>query len=397
MPEALAPPPLDVVAVVDNTNPDNMFQVLALMSQKDFNLLGVVVTGRAASDRRDAKLLETSKEESEFRTILNAVRMRNFMDIVRPNHSIPVWAGTPAPETIVPHSVHVDELEFNDLQDGQLEAIQASSLRSARQLGALGLAGNITTAKKYLASDAIGKFVLMVGGPMTDVAKLLRDPSIADKITEIHTQFGMCGFGEQKLMEFDGETPRGKRQFNVACDVRAAHEVLMRFPGDIYLYPSDVTRVDKIGFKDGDELRSFLQSRHRQPGVKRMADIYDFAFNHMIKPRGEHEKIWIHDFAPVAGGLNSRRHRPKASRHATGIRRGPYHVREIVINNVPHKERERTQFGEIHARYLRGTPPQTHRRFVAYRVHPVLYKRALKDLTRGPGPLSSKRQQTDAS
>ena len=368
---------LPALAVVDNTNPDNMFQVLTLMSGY-FDLLGVVVTGRAASSSREAELDDISLEESEFRTILNAVRMRNFMDEAVPEHGIPVFAGTPAPRTIVPHRVHVDELDFGDLYGDQLESIRMARLGDVRALGALGLAGNIETARSYLEGDQAGSFVMVVGGPMTDVRTLLQSDVINDKTSEIHTQFGMCGFGEQKLMEF-GETPRGKRQFNVACDPDAARDVLMNFPRAVHLYPSDVTRVNAIGFADADELSRFLPDT---PGARRMVQIYDFAFREMIQPRGPHEKIWIHDVAPAIGALDLAAHHRQPTGRDVEFIRGPYTERAVHVRHVPHQPHERDHFGEIWLSFIEDNTevPQTGGRFVADSVDPSLYKQAIYDL-----------------
>lgn len=366
------------LAVVDNTNPDNMFQVLTLMSPHT-DLLGVVVTGRAAADSRDACLRDVSPVESEFRTILNAVRMRNFMDAAKPGHDVPVFAGNWAPETLVPHSVHVDELDFGDLYDGQLETIRWAKLRRLNTLGCLGLSGNLKRAAAYLASDEVSEFAMVVGGPMTDVAKLLQHGAVREKTTEVHTQFGMCGFGERKLMEF-GDTPRGKRQFNVACDVRAAHRVLTKFPGDIHLYPSDVTRVDAIGFNGAGELAAALPDNR---ATRRMVEIYDFAFREMIAPRGPHEKIWLHDAAPAIGYLDMPQHRRAATGRAVEQVRGPYTERPVHIRHVPHREKERKQFGEIWLSFIEDPTeiPDTHRRYVADSVDPAKYRQAIHDLT----------------
>lgn len=376
-PQLEAPAPLPVWAVVDNTNPDNMFQILTLMSPY-FDLEGVVVTGRAAATDRNAALEDISTQESVFRTVLNTVRMRNFMQVVAPGNSIPVFAGTPAPETIVPHSVHVDELDFNDLLGRQLEVIRHTRLLDLSKLGALGLAGNIESAVSHAKSDEVGDFVMVVGGPMTDVHKMLNHGLIAEKTLEIHTQFGMCGFGEHKLMEF-GDRPRGMRQFNVACDVWAAEGVLMGFRKPIHLYPSDVTRVNSIGFANAQELASFLPNN---PGTRRMTEIYDFAFRNMIQPRGPHEMIWLHDVAPAIGALSLDAHRREGTGRAFELIRGPYTERAVDIRYVPHEPYERKHFGEIWLSFIEDPRdmPATHQRLVADNVDPVKYRQALYDL-----------------
>jgi hypothetical protein len=341
---------LPVVGLVDNVDPDNAAQILALMSSY-FDLKGVVVTGRAANDDRTAALSEISEDDSEFRTTLNAVRMLNFMDAAKPGHGIPVFTGTAAPRALVPHRLHVDELAFNDLEPGQLGAIKK------KHLGRLGLAGDLEGAQHFLGGDDVGEVSLIVGGPMTDVAKLLRIPAVEERAKDIFAQFGMFGFGEQQLMDF-GDTPRGKRQFNVACDPDAAHEVLTGFQRPIHLYPTDVTRVDAIGFRDSDALRDFLPD---SAGARVLSNLYDAGYALMIKPR--RELIYIHDIAPALGALG-----------LSAVLVNPYHERMVQILAVPHTSSEESRFGEIDIAYAGEAETNRH---VADHVDPSKYLDAL--------------------
>jgi inosine-uridine nucleoside N-ribohydrolase len=349
-----------VVGIVDNVDPDNPAQILALMSEP-FDLKGVVVTGRAANHNPHAATTEVSRDDSLYRTLLNAVRMRNFMDDAQEGHEIPVFVGTPAPRTIVPHKVHIDELEFEDLRPNQLAMIKESH-GNGRYLPELGLAGNIIGAKQFLNNEVFGQFDMVVGGPMTDTARLLRDPEVANKTRAIYAQFGMFGFGEQMLMEF-GDSPRGRRQFNVACDPEAAHDVLTTFRGDVHLYPTDVTRVDAIGFDDPGAISDFLPATD---GTKSLVRLYDRSFDYFYKPRNE--RIFIHDIAPALGcaGVN-------------GVISNPYTERPVDVTHVPYEPRERNRFGEIDIVATRQTAGEG-RRFVATEVDSGKYLAAVQDL-----------------
>jgi len=346
---SVQPERVPVVGLVDNVDPDNAAQILALMSP-NFDLQAVVVTGRAANDDRTAPLNEISEGDSEFRTTLNTVRMLNFMNAAKPGHGIPVFVGTAAPRTLVPHKLHIDELAFHDLEPGQFDAVKK------RQLDRLGLAGDLTDARHFLGSDDVDEVSLIVGGPMTDVAKLLRTAAVEEKAKDIFAQFGMFGFGERQLMDF-GDTPRGKRQFNVACDPGAAHEVLTGFRRPIHLYPTDVTRVDAIGFADNGALRDFLPD---SSGARVLSKLYDKGYELMIEPRGE--MIYIHDVAPALGLLG-----------LTTVE-SPYHERPVRILDVPHRSDEETRFGEIDIADAGETETN---RYIADRVDPARYLVAL--------------------
>lgn len=169
----LTPEKIPVVGVVDNVDPDNAVQILALMAPP-FDLQCVIVTGRTVAD---------GPRETDFRTTLNAVRMRNVMDAARPDHGVPVFRGLPAPYGVVPN--HFDELAFDDLHHGQLDAI-----RRRDDLRQLGLAGDTGDAIKFLRGGTVDEFSLIVGGPLTVVARMLRDPMMAAKTRDIFSQLG---------------------------------------------------------------------------------------------------------------------------------------------------------------------------------------------------------------
>lgn len=364
------------LAIVDNTDPDNLACVLALANMTyTSNLLGVVVTGRAANFNRNAPIDGVDQADSEFALKLNALRMRKFLDISG-NQDVPVFAGRIAPYTIVPHQVHIDEQEFQDLSKEELkELLNLDYKKDDLVLYSLGLSP--LHKAHFLVASQDAQVDLIVGGPMTDVMWLMPPSVPIEKIRSVHAQFGMFGFSETGLMEF-GDKPRGKRQFNVACDPAAAHDVLMNLDAPVFLYPSDVTRVDRIGFQDPDELESFLE---KTPATRELVRIYRIAYEKMIEPRGE--KIYLHDLAPVLGYLQwLEENDPDKSIRERSIRKARqrfYARTQGKITHVPHEKHEKNRWGEIDALFGIPTYPE---RQIAFKVNGDNYLSELYKLLR---------------
>ncbi len=360
------------LAIVDNTDPDNLACVLALANAKvKHRLLGVIVTGRAANFNPIAALEDVSLHDSEVIRRINAMRMRNFL--TNAGHSdVPVYMGNVASHTIVPHKVHIDERDFADLTEEQRR--NAENLMPWHQLGLDGKTRDVvnTIMLRDLMVDVI------VGGPMTDLAMLIRElPDFAEKIRTVHAQFGTFGFGTKGLMEF-GDRPRGKRQFNVACDPSAAHDVLMSLKAPIYLYPSDVTRVDALGFQNPEELADHLEDT---PGARELLRIYRIAYEKMIKPRGE--KIYIHDLAPAFGYLDRYPFaQDEIEDRGARAQENMYTMKPVEILGVPHLPEERDSWGEIRVDFNRANFSGFLPRYVATKVNIERYLRELRRLVR---------------
>lgn len=355
------------VVMVDNTDPDNLACALAVARPESLQkLLAVIVTGRATNFNREAGIDDISKFDSQFVLRLNATRMKNFLKIAGfPN--IPIFMGSVPPNTIVPHHVHIDERVFNDVTQEQIGPIEELT----DELYKLGLFGNIRIAGEYLSVLGL-PFDIIVGGPMTDLAALiLHYPHLA--INSIHAQFGMFGFGEKKLMEF-GETPRGKRQFNVACDPVAAKYVFENMPCPIYLYPSDVTRVDTIGFETPEHLRRHLQNT---PATRELIRIYQIAYDIMMKPRNE--KIYIHDLAPLLGYLDRSPYaQNEIEDRGCRINKPPYDFRPAKIIHVPFAKEEKNKWGEIEVSF--DDFERAHPLYIATEVSADWYLKEVKRL-----------------
>ena len=355
------------VVIVDNTDPDNLACALAAARPESLQkLLAVIVTGRAANFNREAAIDDMNSEDSQFTLRLNATRMKNFLTFAGfPN--IPVFVGSVPPSTIVPHRVHIDEKVFCDTIEEQRTLIH----QQTGNIHKLAISGNIDTAGGYLTA-LNQQFDVIVGGPMTDLAELVSHyPHL--RVNSIHAQFGMFGFGEKKLMEF-GETPRGKRQFNVACDPVAAKFILEYMPCPIYLYPSDVTRVDSIGFENPEHLRRHLHDTHT---ARELVRIYQIAYDLMMKPRNE--KIYIHDLAPLLGYLDlSLYAQNEVEDRGARIGKPAYLFKPAEINHVPFTKEEKSRWGEIDV--VLGTTKQDRPRYIATEVDTDWYLKETKRL-----------------
>ncbi|OGZ57534.1 MAG: hypothetical protein A2827_03075 [Candidatus Spechtbacteria bacterium RIFCSPHIGHO2_01_FULL_43_30] len=349
---------------VDNTDPDNLAAVLALANVKfRTELMGVVVTGRAANFNRDDPTDTVKIVDSAIALRINTSRMRNFLEKSGYSH-VPVYMGTSSPHTLIPHDAHIDERDFDDLTPGQIK--NAENLIPPSRMNSRGTIGDLT---QILTKDR-ANIDVVVGGPMTDLFMLiLMFPEFAQQIRSVHAQMGFFGFGETGLMEFDGK-PRGKRQFNAACDPYAAHHVLMNLDAPVFLYPSDVTRVNGIGFSNPDELARFLEDT---PATRELTRIYRIAYEKMVKPKGE--KIFVHDFAPVLGYLQWLSH--GCSYHKNGIF---YRVKPIKVTQVPFRDEERDRWGEIDIEFMDEPSYDPKSRFVAVKVNEQAYLGEMRNL-----------------
>lgn len=355
------------LAIVDNTDPDNLACVLALANaQVRHKLLGVIVTGRVVNFNPDAPLEVMNPVESQFVLKLNAVRMKKFLNTAG-HGNLPVFVGNIPPHTIVPHSVHIDEREFQDLS--------YEEYRDLISFTPYQLDGSVRTASELVRSVG-GGVDIIVGGPMTDFMWLMSSTPLVrnQHIRSVHAQFGSFGFGEKGLMEFGGK-PRGKRQFNVACDPFAAHQVLMDLFAPVYLYPSDITRVDSLGFSNPDELANHLDYT---PATRELVRIYRIAYEKMIKPRGE--RIYIHDLAPALGYLDMYPlAQDEIEDRGARAQKSLYRMKAVEVTSVPYRESEKDSWGEVGVDFNGCSP---FHRYVATEVDSERYLRELRRFIR---------------
>ena len=246
-----------ILAFIDAPDPDNFVMLIALAKRFPQADLHVILTGRPLrfnADRSHA-LWDWDLQSSRMAQEASAARARNFMRHFGVRLPL-IYDGGIAPRTLVPHWVHFAEYyKFHDVDP--LAALRHSELEPMEDL-----------IKQVLTWDD-GSVAVVVGGPMTGLAQMItRCPDVVAKFSEVHAMFAT--WGNVKLMDMDGP-PRGAKQFNAACDPGGAHQILMGLPCPVYLMPTEVTRVQEIGFLNAQALRQALPSNH---GVNALYALY---------------------------------------------------------------------------------------------------------------------------
>jgi inosine-uridine nucleoside N-ribohydrolase len=270
-----------IVAFIDAPDPDNFVQLLALAKLNPDAELAVVLTGRPVrfGASKDHKTWEWDYESSKLAQEASAMRAKNFLrnfgvSVVR------VYDGGIAPRTLVPHWVHFAEYyRFADVDP--LQAIRHSELEPQEDL------------VKLVLAQPEGSVKIAVGGPMTGLRQVIeRNPEVCSRFKEVHCMFAT--WGNVSLMDF-GDAPRGAVQFNVACDPLSSNFVLMGLDCPIYLMPTEVTRVQSIGFVNAQKLREALPENK---GTRALYNLYALWYDAAVKPRQDKnpdELIFIHD------------------------------------------------------------------------------------------------------
>ncbi|MBC7999190.1 MAG: nucleoside hydrolase [Leptolyngbya sp.] len=270
-----------IVAFIDAPDPDNFVQLLALCRLNPGAEVAVCLTGRPVRFNADKehKTWEWDYDSSHLAQQASAMRAKNFLR----NFGISVtkvFDGGIAPRTLVPHWVHFAEYyKFADVDP--LAAIRHSELEPQEDL------------VKLILAQPEGSVLISVGGPMTGLRQVIeRCPEVASRFQEVHCMFAT--WGNVSLMDF-GDAPRGAVQFNVACDPLSSHFILMGLDCPIYLMPTEVTRVQGIGFLNAQKLREALPENK---GTRALYMLYALWYDAAVKPRQDknpEELIFIHD------------------------------------------------------------------------------------------------------
>ncbi len=316
-----------IIAFVDAPDPDNFVQVIALVRLNPDAIVHVCLTGRPVrfGAAKDHALWQWDPQSSRMAQEASALRAKNFLRHFGVNN-IRIFDGGIAPRTLVPHWVHFAEY-YKFLDVDPLQAIRHSELESQEELA------------KLLMTLKPGGALAAVGGPMTGLYQLLvRCPEIADRFKEVHAMFAT--WGNVKLMQFD-DKPRDPKQFNVACDPQAAHHVLLGLPCPIYLMPTEVTRVQAIGFENAQKLRELLPENS---GTRALYNLYALWYDAAVRPRqakNPEELIFIHDLV-AALSLNE------------PIRKKIYEVTPIKVTRVPHLVTEAADWGKVDMKVTRS-------------------------------------------
>jgi hypothetical protein len=287
------------VVIVDNVDPDNMAAALAATSAElRLDTAAVIVTGRPVHTNPNAQVTEHEPAESARVRLLNTRRMAGFL--LRAGRDVPVFEGSIAPETIVPHAKHIDERKLDLYKDEENKTP---------------VSGNLSDALDFI-EELDGTVHVIAGGPLTDVEKLMRRPGIYTKLGNLSMQLASFGLLEKHgIRSYAG----GRRQFNHMCDRVAAAEVISHWPGSLFMVPTDITKHPAVAHKDIEELKALsLQAE--------LTEVYEAAFHEMESFR--RGGISIHDIHPVF--LMSRLlHSNASSSSDLGFWAGEYFARRV--------------------------------------------------------------------
>jgi hypothetical protein len=274
---------VSIVLFIDAPAPDNPAAVAALIKHvikgnaKLHQYLHVVLTGRPVN-LKTAKLLELPEtvarqndEESNFRhahMVLEdaAARIENYLKKCGIDFSmVTVYDGGVAPCAPLSDRVHHWDFLFdrkdlvthqeedcgsiltpeqyrtlcgdiNALEEEEREKKLTSILRSYPLVP-------LPTLCEELEQDYVSEVVLFLGGPATALVKLFKGDQgleILPKVVGLYGIFGSLKPGEKTLLS---------NQFNVACDIEAASELIIGnlFPkADKYLITSETAKNDTL-------------------------------------------------------------------------------------------------------------------------------------------------------
>ena len=226
----------NIVVIVDAPDPDNFAAVMMALFLFGEKVKCIIVTGRPAHPDRGASKDQYDQEFSERVLRGNTRRLKGFMGRAGHVDDVLVCEGLIPPSTLVSHKVHVDEKGKLDLHndDGYYEGRgEDRTFDDAVEL-IKGLDGPID---------------LIVGGPLTEVAELLKIDEIKSKLGTMVCQLGLFGFGEG-VTSIAG----GGLTFNSAADREATAKVLGEFPGDLVMIPTDVTKRQDVRFDTTAEM-----------------------------------------------------------------------------------------------------------------------------------------------
>lgn len=249
------------IMFVDNTNPDDSVAVLAACNPLlRLNVVAVVVTGRFAHDNPNAPITTCSQSFSNEILLLNTKRMQGLLN--RHGYNVPVFSGLIAPQTIVPHNVHISERRMDFYNDWQNTQIAGDFEAFCARFSTIG-----------------PKIDVISTSPMTSLAAFAQRVP-AHRLGVLTAQIGAFG----SVSNMGGE----RRQFNAACDPAAAKAVLCgNYTSYIYIVPTDVTKSRSLGYKNPRQLakKTSLPSE-----VIRMYEVF---YELALRPRGE--MIFTHD------------------------------------------------------------------------------------------------------
>ncbi len=222
--------------IVDAPDPDNFAAVLMALFLFGKKVKFVIVTGRPAHSDSMADISKYEQWYSERVLRLNTRRLKGFLRRHGYGHVL-VFEGDKKvpPSSLVRHSVHIPEHVLDIYGDDEYYEVRDED-RTFDQ------------AVEYI-KVLEGLVDLIVGGPLTEVAALLKIDTIKSKLGTMVCQLGLFGFGEG-ITTIAG----GGLTFNAAADREAVVQVVNEFPGDLIMIPTDITKRHDVGFDTTGEL-----------------------------------------------------------------------------------------------------------------------------------------------
>ncbi|HSX02557.1 MAG TPA: hypothetical protein VLI05_04585 [Candidatus Saccharimonadia bacterium] len=311
-----------VAVIVDGPDPDNYVCILAALSSlMCYEVVAVIMTGRPVSASAGALPYVLNPYASRAVRRDNALHAKGIL-MRHGGERILVFEGGRAPFSTIPHDKHIHERVtdvYDDAHAGHMPA------------------GDIDDAVSFLAG-LDGPIHVICGGPMTDLAYLMRQPMLEGKLGIVTAQLGMFNLGTVKTIA------GGRRQFNVLADVGAAYDVLTHLSSPFYLVPTDITKHDDHAFHSVDELGILSRSK----AFDEVTMMYDLAWPHMWGKLGI--PAHVHDFHPAELMDLLLREDPMHHVRPSQVGRdviGRYSISPVGIKHVPHLLFEKHRWGEI--------------------------------------------------
>ncbi|HSH55377.1 MAG TPA: hypothetical protein VK983_00965 [Candidatus Limnocylindrales bacterium] len=256
-----------VVLCVDNYDPDNA--AAALAADKLLNLSAIIVNGRFAHPDPNAHLADKDDAFSESEHLSCTRRMAGL--IARSGSTTPVFKGLIAKASIIPHDMFWPDAVFDVRNDNKNQQP---------------FAGDMDDAISFLEKSD-GTMHVIGAGPMTEVAALMDSQAIYNKLGTITMQFGVFSWGGKKAVQ----TASGRKvQFNYGCDIEAGNKVLDKWPGELYVVPTDITKQPDVAIPD-------LETLMRMPINTELKEVYAVAHPQITARTGG--RIYIHDLHPT--------------------------------------------------------------------------------------------------
>lgn len=336
----------------------------------------MVISATAVNYAPNAPLGSRDIELSRHVHTIHTARMAGLF--ARAEVDVPVFFGEDIEDTDItspiPHNAHVRHEDYDIFND-------------ANGLGREAIAGDFNAALRYM-QKLKGRTHIVVGGPFTEIPKLLERPRIAKKLGYLA---GQSSFSLSERAIYS------KLAFNVDVDMVAALKTFLYYPNAMFNVPSDITRHPDVTFKSAEELirldihpeigeiflrhRARAEERHKEEHLRREREGREFK---------TYPALSIHDLQAVM-----------ALRQALGVEQdmftfAPIDVGKAVLNIIKaSKLREPDGFAPTvtpqtvrllgYAGHNQTTSGEIAPRYVVTAQNSVMYKQRVPGLLRPRG------------